>query len=339
MEKVNIAIIGAGYWGKNLIRTFNSLSGVNLKYVCDIDKEKLISIKNFYPKITVIEDSEVIFNDDEVSAILIAVPTRLHYPLAKKSLESGKHVFVEKPMTETYRQAEELVEIANKKGLVLSVDHTFLYTGAVRKIKELIDSEELGEIRYFDSERINLGLIQPDINVIYDLAAHDISILNFIFNEEPKAISAFGNSFITKNSNNKREEIAHINLEYGSGLVAHIHVSWLSPVKLRKMLIGGSKKMILYNDVEPSEKIKIFNHRVEAGNNEQDPFFPVYRSGEILIPKIESREALKEEADDFILAIKEGRKSFTDGLQGAKIVYILEKATESIRAGGERRIL
>jgi len=332
---MNIAIIGAGYWGKNLVRVFYSLSDdVKLKYVCDLDEKKLAKIKKMYPDVQTIADANIIFSDPEISAVVVSTPASAHYELIKKTLLSGKHVLVEKPMTRTLKEADELVTLAKEKDLVLMVDHTFLYTPAVKKIKHLIENNELGKINYIDSERINLGLIQPDVNVIYDLAAHDISIFNYILGEWPSSVMAFGKSFITKGTVREVEEVAHINLEYPSGVMAHVHVSWLSPVKLRKMLVGGSKKMIIYNDVEPSEKIKIVDQGVDIDFGKENSFFPIYRSGEISIPKLSEGEALIAEAQEFIQSIKENRSPLTCGESGLKTVQVLEKATQSMRENG-----
>lgn len=338
-NNIHIAVIGAGYWGKNLIRVFYSLGGVRVKYVSDLDEKKLENIKKFYPDILVVKDCETIFRDPEVAAVLIATPAASHYNLVRRALMSGKHVCVEKPMTKRADEARELVALAKERNLVLMVDHTFLYTSAVRKIKDLIAGNELGKINYIDSERINLGLIQPDVNVVYDLAAHDIAIFNYILGEWPSSVAAFGKSFVTKGMTREVEEIAHVNLEYPSGVMAHVHVSWLSPVKLRKILVGGSKKMVIYNDVEPSEKIKIVDQGVDIDLREENSFFPIYRSGEINIPKLPEGEALIAEAQEFIMSIKDGRPPLTCGESGYKTVQVLEKATESIKRGGIKIIL
>ncbi|MBU2530984.1 MAG: Gfo/Idh/MocA family oxidoreductase [Elusimicrobia bacterium] len=333
VKKIKIAIIGAGYWGKNLVRVFYSLRDiVDLKYVCDLDEKKLQYIKSWYPSVITTTDTKIIFNDSEINAAVIATQVGLHFSLAKEALLSGKNVLVEKPMTETREQAEELVALADEKNLILMVDHTFLYTGAVREIKNLIKNGEIGDVNYFDSERINLGLIQPDVNVIYDLAVHDISILNYLINEKPTAVSAFGKSYITK----KTEELAHINLEYASGFTAHIHVSWLSPVKLRKTLIGGSKKMILYNDIEPSEKIKIYDKNVSMDYETETPQSPIYRSGDISIPRIDNIEALEFEANHFINCINRKERPLSDGKSGLRVIEILEACNRSIKE--ERKI-
>jgi len=339
MSEINVAIIGAGYWGKNLIRNCQSSQRVNLSAVCDSRESALNFVKTNYPAIKAVSRVEDALNDSNIHAILIATPTASHYELAKAALLSGKHVFVEKPMTETAGQAMELVNLAKEKNLILHVDHTFVYTGAVRKIKDLISKGELGDLRYFDSERLNLGLIQPDVNVIYDLAVHDLSILNYIFNEEPETVSAFANSYVTRQRERAVEESAHINLRYPSGFMAHIHASWLSPVKFRKMLIGGSKKMIVYNDIEPSEKIKVYDHGVDLDFSKETPDDPIYRSGDVLIPNLDRSEALLSEINHFADCVRDGKDTVTNGYDGYKVVKILEACSKSLKYGGQLIIL
>lgn len=339
MDKVTFAVIGAGYWGKNLVRVYYSVPGAALKYVCDSDEKKLGYVKSFYPSVAVTTNLADVLNDPEVRAVVIATPTGSHYVLAKAALSSGKHVLVEKPMTKTAAEAEDLVRLAKEKKLVLMVDHTFVYTGAVRKMKELISSGELGDVRYFDSERVNLGLIQKDVNVLYDLAVHDLSILRHIIAERPNFLSAHGGSYVTRGGANKVEEVAHLHLEYPSGLMAHIHSSWLSPVKLRKTIIGGSRKMVLYDDIEPSEKIKIYDHGVDIDFESETPDIPIYRSGDVLVPKIDTSEALSAEAKEFISAIGENRAPLTSGEDGLALVRILEAASASMKNGGQRTAL
>jgi predicted dehydrogenase len=339
MADINFAVIGAGYWGKNLVRVYFSAPGAKLKCVCDLDEKKLNFVRSFYPSVKTTVKIEDVFSDPEINAVVIAAPTSAHYPLAKAALSSGKHVLVEKPMTKTSSEAEEVVRLAREKNLVLMVDHTFVFTGAVRKIKELVSSGELGELRYFDSERVNLGLIQKDVNVLYDLAVHDLSILQFTVSEKPKFLAAHGDSYVTRGGANEVEEIAHLHLEYPSGFSAHIHSSWLSPVKLRKTIIGGSKKMALYDDIEPSEKIKIYDHGVDIDFESETPDIPIYRSGDVLVPKIDASEALSAEAKEFIAAIRESRAPITSGEDGLALVRILEAATESMKNGGIKMAL
>lgn len=300
-----ISIVGAGYWGKNLIRNFNQVLGIDT--ACDIDQKKLDSIKKDYPTIKTTKDFNEILNNPEIEAVVIALPTELHYGFAKKSLEAGKHVLVEKPMTTSSQRAKELIGIAEKEGKILMVDHTFLYYDPILKIKEVIDSGELGKIYYYDSQRTNLGIIRPDINVIWDLASHDISILNFLFKDKPIEISAVGTSYISR-----QEELAHITISYQGGLVAHIYVSWLSPTKTRQILIGGSNKMISFNDIEPLDKIKIYGDIVQ-------------------VPTCNSKEALLRVCEIFIDCIQSNKRPLTDGYEDLRVIKILEACDKSLK--------
>lgn len=329
MDTTSIGIVGLGYWGPNLLRNFSQIEGCNVKYGCDLDEKSINKLRLAYPRTTFTQNYQELLDDKELSAIAIATPVYTHFELAKKALEHGKHILIEKPMTSSVKECEELITLAEEKNLKILVDHTFLYTGAVRKIKELIDNNELGKIYYFDSERINLGLIQNDINVIWDLAPHDISIMNFIFQDQkPISVSATGTNHVHK----KVEEMAHITIKYASGVVGHIHVSWLSPVKIRKTLIGGDKKMILYDSLS-REEIKIYDKGVEINFDEVTPFKPAYRSGDIHIPKINETEALKEEAQHFVNCIRGEEEPFTTGKDGLEVVKILEASDKSLKEG------
>lgn len=328
--KVKIGIIGAGYWGPNLVRNFFSLDNCEVKYICDLDSSKLAKIKKNYPYTLLTTNVDELFYDPELDAVAIATPTATHYPLAKKALEMGKHVFLEKPMAETSAQAKELIKIAQERNLVLQIDHPFIFYGPVLKIKELVDSGELGELYYFDSQRINLGLIQPDINVLWDLAPHDISILNFLYNKKPKSVSAIGTRHITDDT----EELAHMNIKYEDGFCAHIHVSWLSPVKLRQMIVAGDKKMVYFDDIAPSEKVKVYDKRIDLTKIEQDTFNPVYRSGDVYSPIYDQTEAVLKECQEFIDCIIYGKRPFSDGEFGLNVVRILEAADKSLARGG-----
>lgn len=334
MKKIKIALIGYGYWGPNLLRNFSKLQNVDVKYLCDISKTKLAEATINFPSLKTTTDYNLILNDDQVQAIIIATPIHTHYLMAKDALLSKKHVLVEKPITTTVKEAEELIRIAQNHNLRLMVDHTFVYTPAIRKIKDIIDSGQLGDILYFDSERVNLGLIQNDVNVIWDLAPHDISIINYLFDDKIESIVATGTRHVNKSS----EELAHITLQYKSGLVCHIHVSWLSPVKIRRITIGGSKRMILLDDVDPSEKVKIYDKRIDIESNleKETPFTPIYRGGDITIPLLDQKEALYEEAKHFIECIINEKKPLTDGKEGLEVVRILEATDRSIK---ERRVI
>ncbi|MFH1671318.1 MAG: Gfo/Idh/MocA family oxidoreductase [Candidatus Portnoybacteria bacterium] len=328
---IKIGVIGCGYWGPNLVRNFNQLEGVLVDYICDMDESKLAKIKKTYPNAKTSRDYLDVIKDPEINAICIATPLETHYQLAKEGLLNNKNVLIEKPFTKNSPQAQELIEIARKNNLVLMVDHTFVYTGAVRKIKELIDKGELGKLYYFDSERINLGLIRSDANVIWDLATHDISIIDYLLKQKPINVSVIGSSHIS----NSKEEMAHIILRHEDGIMSHIHVSWLSPVKIRKILVAGSKKMVLYNDIEQAEKIRIYDKGIDIKTAEVTPFTPLYREGDIIIPKIDQTEALKKVAEEFVACIKGKKKPLTDGSAGLRVVKILEAIQKSLESKGQ----
>jgi len=331
-----IAIIGYGYWGPNLVRNFSMVAGSKVEWVVDMRPERLELIKKQYPGTKTTASFDDALNDPAVSAVVIATPVQHHYSLAKKALEHGKHVLIEKPMTQSSAEAEELIAISKEKGLVLMVDHTFLYTGAVRKIKELIDSGEIGEIQYFDSTRINLGLFQPDINVLWDLAPHDISILFFLIKSRPVSVSATGIS----HTPNGLENVAYLTVNYDSTHIAHFSCSWSSPVKIRKTLIGGTKKMIVFDDVEPSEKVKVYDTGFTVKSDEDKRNLLVdYRAGDIYVPKVEQREALAGMASDFISAIENGTTPVSDWKVGLEVVKVLEAAQESIKSKGKEVLI
>jgi predicted dehydrogenase len=329
-SSIKIAVIGVGYWGPNLIRNFYQLPDVQVSFVCDLDESKMDNIKKFYPAIQVTTNYLDVVKNKEIDALCVATPLAAHHQIAQKALLNGKHVLVEKPLASNSKEAKELIQLAEKKKKILMVDHTFIFTGAVQKIKELIDKGEIGKINYFDSERINLGLIRPDSNVIWDLAPHDFSIMDYLFKEEPEYISAVA----SKHFSSGLEEMAHITLVYKNNLIGHVHLSWLSPVKLRKILIGGSKKMILYDDVEPTEKIRIYDKGIDIDSSEITPFNPLYRSGDVLIPKLDQTEALKKVAEHFLDCIKKNKKPLTNGEAGLRVVKMLEATQQSIKKGG-----
>jgi len=331
MEKIKIGITGYGYWGINLVRNFNLLNNVEI-IICEKDQDKIKKAKKLYPDMLVTDNYEKMLQEEKIKAIVLATPVKTHFPLAKQALEAGKHVLIEKPMTSSVEEAEELIKIAKEKNVVLMVDHTFLFTAAVQKIKDIIESGDIGELHYFDSERMNLGLLQEDSNVVWDLAPHDISIIDYLFDDEIESVFATG----SKHVNDKYEELVHITIKYKTGLVGHLHVSWLSPVKSRRILIGGSKKMIQYDDVEPSEKIKIYDKGVdmEKEAKKATPFSPIYRAGDILIPKLGNGEALYNMAAHFIECIELGKQSdIAGGEKGLTVVKVIIAANESIEKG------
>lgn len=333
---MNIAIIGFGYWGPNLVRNFSNVKECTVKTVADQRPERLAVINRSYPSIKTTADTNNIFKDSGIDAVLIATPVFTHFELAKKALLAGKHVMIEKPMTSTSAEANELIDIALKNNLVLMVDHTFLYTGAVQKMRSLVENQEIGKINYFDSTRINLGLFQPDINVLWDLAPHDISILNFLVKEKPISVNAVGIS----HTNNGIENIAYMTVNFQSDLIAHFNCSWTSPVKIRTTLVGGDKKMIVYNDMEPTEKVKIYNTGYSVKTEEEKQKILVdYRTGDVHIPKIEMQEALLGVANDFVRAVTKKQKPISDYELGLNVVKILEASQQSIKNKGKEILL
>ena len=329
---IKIAVIGYGYWGPNLVRNFHGTTGCEVALVVDQRQERLNLVKKFSPGIkttTIIEDA---FHSTEIDAVVIATPVSTHFPLAKMALERKKHVLVEKPLTRSSAEAEELIELSLKEGKCLMVDHTFLYTGAVATMRSLIETNEIGKVNYFDSTRINLGLFQPDMNVLWDLAPHDISILRHLIKEKPFSLNATG----TSHTNNKIENIAYLTVNYQSGFIAHFNCSWSSPVKIRSILIGGDKKMILYNDVEPTEKVRIYDTGYSHKTDEDKRRILVdYRSGDVFIPKLKTHEALTQMAEDFIQSIAQNKMPLSDYQVGLETVKILEAADLSLKQQGK----
>ncbi len=326
---IKAAVIGYGYWGPNLARNFNEADGAKLVVISDLREERLELAKSRYPSLNVTTDYKEIINDNGIDAVAIATPVFTHYKLAKEVLGSGKHVLVEKPLTSTSEEAQELIESSEKRGKILMVDHPFIYTSAVRRMKEIVDSGELGKILYFDSMRVNLGLFQQDVNVIWDLAPHDISIMDYVLGKKPEALLAAGSAHFSSDL----EDIAYLTVYYPDNLIAHVNVSWLSPVKVRLTLVGGSRKMIVYDDTEPSEKVKVYDSGVEITKDKETLYeiFVQYRTGDMYAPRLDTVEALKVEIQHFIECIKEDRKPVTDGEAGLRTVRILESAQESIR--------
>lgn len=333
---MKIGIIGFGYWGPNLLRNFSVLDNCTVEAVSDYRMERLAIVKKNYPSVKITTSVDDIFNDAAIDAVVIATPVFSHYELAKKALEKNKHVLVEKPMTASSADAQSLIELAIRKSKTLMVDHTFLYTGAVQKMKQLVSNGELGKVNYFDSTRINLGLFQSDVNVLWDLAPHDISILAYLVDEKPYSINATGIS----HTNNGLENIAYMTVNFQSNLVAHFNCSWSSPVKIRMTLVGGDKKMIVFNDMEPSEKVKVYDTGYDVKTDEEKQRILVdYRAGDIFIPKLQTNEALALMATDFINAIEKGIQPISDCYLGLKVVKILEGAQKSIKEKGKEVLL
>lgn len=332
---INIGVIGYGYWGPNIVRNFNSIEGACVTVVCDKDQKALTRVRQVYPGIEVITDCNNITTSGEIDAVAVVTPVSTHYALAKKALQHGKHVFVEKPFTATVAQAEELIELAEKKHLKIMVDHTFLFTGAVKKIKEMIDEGVVGNIYYYDSTRVNLGLFQHDVNVIWDLAPHDFSIMDYLIEEDPEAVVACGKSHV-----NGFEDIAYITAHFGNNMIAHFNVNWLSPVKVRTTLIGGEKKMLLWNDVHADEKIKVYDKGIDVKNRESIYNLLVsYRTGDMVAPKIDQIEALKLETEYFVDCVVNDKVPINDGHAGLRVVKMLNACDESLINNGRPAIL
>jgi len=327
---IRIGVIGYGYWGPGIVRNFQGVNDCQVTVVCDTNLEALQRAKRAYPAIEVTTDPCAVVASPNVDAVAVITPVWTHYELAKAALEHGKHVFVEKPFTSTAAQAEELIELAERKNLQIMVDHTFLFTGAVRKIREVVDQGMLGKLYYYDSTRVNLGLFQHDVNVIWDLAPHDLSIVDHITTEKPEVVIATGQSHL-----NGLADLAFVTVYFTGKMIAHINVNWLSPVKVRMTLLGGEKKMLVWNDVAVDEKIKIYDKGVDvtSGNGIYD-LLVSYRSGDMLAPRIDQTEALAAEARYFVECLSTGQRPFNDGHAGLRVVRILEAADQSLKQGG-----
>ena len=337
MEKINVAVIGCGYWGPNLIRNFNHIADCNMKACCDLDGKKLERMKTLYPDIKTTNNLKEILSDDSINAVAIATPVFTHSEIGKLCLKHNKHVLIEKPMASNKNECHELIELAEKNKRVLMIGHTFEYTAAVNKIKEIIESDELGEIIYISSSRLNLRLFQPDINVIWDLAPHDISIILYLLDQFPKGVNASGKAHFKKGI----EDVATTTLNFPNGTIAFIHSSWLDPDKVRKMTIVGSKKMLVYNDISTNEKIKIFDKGVEAPPyyDSYAEFYFSYRYGDIYTPRITEYEPLKKECAHFIDCILQGKTPKSDGYSGLRVVSILEAANKSLQNHGMQQLI
>jgi predicted dehydrogenase len=333
---INIALIGYGYWGVNLLRNLTAIKDCNVVAVCESSEKRQRVLNTTYPNIQVTGDYQDIINNSEIDAVVIATPVHSHFSLAKQALENNKHVLVEKPLTASTREAQILIDLATSRNLQLMVDHTFLYSGAVEKIKELVDNDNLGILKYIDSTRINLGLIQSDVNVLWDLAPHDLSILAFITKEEPTAVYATGVS----HTGNGIENIAYMTLKYPSGFMAHFNCSWSSPVKVRSMLIGGDKKMIVYDDINPTEKIKVYDSGYVCKTDEDKTKMQVdYRVGDIHIPKVSTHEPLRKMLEDYVNCIQTGKTPTSNWKLALQTVKILEAAELSLKMNSKEVII
>lgn len=328
---IRVGVIGYGYWGPGIVRNFHGVEGCEVAAVCDKSPAALKRAKLAYPGIKVTTDPCEVLGSTEIDAIAVITPVWTHFELAKKALEHGKHVFVEKPFTSTAEQAEQLIELALAKDRQIMVDHTFLFTGAVKKIRQLINEGTLGNLYYYDSTRVNLGLFQHDCNVIWDLAPHDLSIVDDLIKEKPDYVIASGQRHL-----NGHEDLAYITIHFGDKTIAHINVNWLSPVKVRTTLIGGEKKMLVWNDLDADEKIKVYDKGVEIkGGQSVHELLVSYRSGDMWAPKVEQTEALKAEATYFVDCISKGETPFNDGQAGLRVVRMLEAADKSLKTQGK----
>ena len=328
---IRFGVIGYGYWGPNIVRNLNSLSSAKVVAVCDGREDALLRAKQANPDVRVTKDSSEVLCAPDIDAVAVITPVWTHFNLAQQALLNGKHVFVEKPFTSTSSQAEALIEIAERRGLTVMVDHTFLFTGAVRKIRQLIDEDALGRLYYYDSTRVNLGLFQHDVNVIWDLAPHDLSIVDYLIGASPEAVVATGASHL-----NGHADIAFLTIYFPDKVIAHLNVNWISPVKVRTTLIGGEKKMLVWNDLEMDEKIKIYDRGVKITSHEgvYDALVS-YRSGDMWSPKVEATEALKKELGYFVECVENQQRPINDGAAGLRIVKMLEAAEVSLQRKGE----
>lgn len=331
---LRMAAVGCGYWGPNLIRNFNSNPEVDLVSICDLDEKRRLHMAKLYPHAEVIDDFGRIIADDTIDAVIVATPTSTHFPLGKAVLESGKHLFIEKPMAASAEECRQLVEIAKSKQLQVMVGHIFLFVPAVRMIHNLMLDGELGDIYYVNITRVNLGIFQNDVNVVWDLVPHDVAMLNYLFDSTPMRVSATGQCFVQREKG--LEDVAFVTLEYPSGQVAHLHVSWLDPNKIREATFVGSKKMVVYDDVAMTDKIRIYDKGVDVMPHYDGfgEFHLAYRHGDILIPKIDQVEPLRVETNHFVDCIAGRAEPLSNGSLGLQVVEVLEKACSSIKQGG-----
>ncbi len=331
---LNIAVAGCGYWGPNLIRNFYALSDCHVKTVCDLDQKRLDHMRSLYPEVETTRDFDAVINGNGIDAVVVSTPVRFHFDMAKKALEAGKHTFIEKPMATSVAECEELIRIAREKKLILMMGHTFIYSQPVRRIKEIYEWGDIGEIQYISSRRLNLGLFQTDINVAWDLAPHDISIILYVLNEAPISVNCQGKAHIHK----EIEDVTNMTLNFNNGGFATIQSSWIDPNKIRDMTFVGTRRMLLYNDMEPVEKIKIYDKRVETPPHYDTfaEFHYAYHYGDMYSPFIKQQEPLNMECQHFIDCIKTGCKPESCALDGLRVVQILEAAQKSLKNGGGR---
>ncbi len=329
---VRVGVIGYGYWGPNLVRNFAEVPGSQVAAVSDLSLDRLAPVHSRYPTVQTTTDYREVLADPSIDAIVVATPVSTHFQLAMEALQAGKHVLVEKPITPTSKDAAKLIDAAGHHQRVLMVDHTFVYTGAVRKIKELVDGGRLGGLYYYDSVRVNLGLVQHDVNVLWDLAVHDLSIMDYVLGKTPYAVSATGASHIP----GKPVNTAYLTCLFEDNLIAHFHVNWLAPVKVRRTLIGGDRQMIVYDDLEPSEKIKVYDKGITLNGDDEAAhnLLVGYRAGDMFAPHLSLDEGLRVEATHFLTCVREGKQPDSDGAAGLRVVRILEAATASMAQNG-----
>ncbi len=330
-DLLRVGVIGYGYWGPNIVRNFHAQDQARVVAVCDKSQKSLGKVRHAYPDMVTTDDVDDLLTSPDIDLIAVVTPVWTHYELAKKALQNGKHVFVEKPFTCSVAQGEELIELAERKGLKIMVDHTFLFTGAVRRMKQMIDDGTLGELYYYDSTRVNLGLFQHDVNVLWDLAPHDLSIMDHLIKQKPEAVVATGERHL-----NGVADIAFMTLYYPGNMIGHINVNWLSPVKVRTTLIGGEKKMLVWNDLEADEKLKVYDKGVQMTTGDAvHQLLVSYRTGDMWAPKIEQVEALRAEAAYFVDCILNNKTPFNDGHAGLHVVRMLEAADKSLQEKGK----
>ena len=331
-KSVNVAVVGCGYWGPNLIRNFRSLPDCKLKTMCDLNQQRLKHLHQLYPEVEMSSDFDSLLKDPQIDAIAIATAVRFHYPMAKASLLAGKHTFIEKPMASSVEECQELIDLAEKNGLVLMVGHTFLYSPAVRKIRDIVRSGDIGDIRYICARRLNLGLFQKDINVAWDLAPHDISIILYIMEDSPVSVNCTGSPHVS----GKIEDVTTMYLSFKKHRSAIVHSSWVDPRKVREMTIVGSRRMIVYDDVAQLDKLKIFDARVETPPHYDTfaDFHYAYHYGDVYVPYIKQEEPLKIETQHFLDCINRRAQPLTGGEQGLELVRILEAASRSLKHNG-----
>jgi len=332
---IRIGVIGYGYWGPNIVRNLRGVDGCEVASVCDRSPGALKRVAQAYPDVATTTDASELMISPKIDAIAIVTPVHTHFELAKAALEQGKHIFIEKPFTASTAQAEQLIELATRRNLTIMVDHTFLFTGAVRKIRQLVDERVLGDIYYYDSTRVNLGLFQHDVSVIWDLAPHDLSIMDFLIQRKPEAVIATGEAHL-----NGLVDVAYITVYFPGNTIAHINVNWLSPVKIRTTLIGGEKRMLVWNDLEADEKLKIYDKGVEMNGNGHAKqglydLLVSYRSGDMWAPRVEQAEALKVELKYFVDCVRMSQTPINDGFAGLRVVQLLEAADRSLKERGK----